>query len=82
MLTSTFSHAPGIGAGTEQKLWADGILSWREGSDSLDALLHEAATPGGISATVMRTMDRAGHPRIVERGLRAGVARAKSNARR
>lgn len=59
---------------------ADGILSWREGSDSLDALLHEAATPGGISAMVMRTMDRAGHPRIVERGLRAGVARAKSNA--
>jgi pyrroline-5-carboxylate reductase len=61
---------------------ADGILSWREGSDSLEELLHEAATPGGISATVMKTMDRAGHGRIVERGLRAGVARAKSNVRR
>jgi pyrroline-5-carboxylate reductase len=60
---------------------ADGILGWREGSDSLEALLHEAATPGGIAATVMESMDRAGHANIVERGLRAGVARARSNAR-
>jgi pyrroline-5-carboxylate reductase len=59
----------------------DGILSWREGTDSLEELLDEAATPGGISATVMRTMDRAGHARIVERGLRAGVARAKNPGR-
>ncbi len=60
---------------------ADGILSWREGTDSLQELLHEAATPGGISATVMRAMDRGGHARIVERGLRAGVARAKNAGR-
>ena len=34
MLNSTFSHAPGIGAGIEQKLWRDGILTWE------DALAH------------------------------------------
>ncbi len=60
---------------------ADAIVSWRQGNDSLDALLHEAATPGGIAATVMRTMDAAAYPRIVERALRAGVARARKNAR-
>jgi len=30
---------------------ADGILAWREGKHSLEALLAEAATPGGIAAT-------------------------------
>jgi pyrroline-5-carboxylate reductase len=60
---------------------ADAIVSWRQGKNSLDALLHEAATPGGIAATVMRTMDEAAYPRIVERALRAGVARARKNAR-
>jgi pyrroline-5-carboxylate reductase len=59
---------------------ADGIVSWREGRDSLVALLQEAATPGGIAATVMKAMDAAGHSRIIERGLRAGVARARKNA--
>jgi pyrroline-5-carboxylate reductase len=60
---------------------ADGIISWREGRDSLAALLHEAATPGGIAATVMNTMDEAGHARIIERGLRAGVTQARKNAK-
>lgn len=60
---------------------ADGIISWREGRDSLDALLHEAATPGGIAATVMSAMNAAGHSKIVESGLRAGVARARKNAK-
>lgn len=59
---------------------ADAIVSWRQGEDSLDDLLHEAATPGGIAATVMRSMDSAGYPRILERALRAGVARARKNA--
>jgi pyrroline-5-carboxylate reductase len=58
----------------------DAIVSWRQGKDSLDDLLHEAATPGGIAATVMRSMDSAAYPRIVERSLRAGVARARKNA--
>ena len=61
---------------------ADGILAWREGNISLNKLLREAATPGGISATAMASMDRAGYKRIVEQGLRAGMGRAKKNARR
>jgi pyrroline-5-carboxylate reductase len=58
----------------------DAIVAWREGKESLDALLAEAATPGGIAATVMNSMDRAGYPRILLRALRAGVARARQNA--
>jgi pyrroline-5-carboxylate reductase len=61
---------------------ADGIVSWREENAVLGKLLHEAATPGGISATVMKTMDDHGYGKAVERGVRAGVARARRNARR
>jgi pyrroline-5-carboxylate reductase len=61
---------------------ADGILGWREGDLPLEALLEEAATPGGIAATVMQAMNAHGHPRMVERGLRAGIARARKNSRR
>jgi pyrroline-5-carboxylate reductase len=60
----------------------DGILTWRESSISLDELLHEAATPGGISATTLGSMDKSGYKRIVEQGLRAGMSRAKKNAKR
>jgi pyrroline-5-carboxylate reductase len=60
---------------------ADAIYSWREGKESLDALLQEAATPGGIAATVMRSMDDSGHVRMVRKALRAGVQRARANAR-
>jgi pyrroline-5-carboxylate reductase len=61
---------------------ADGIVSWRKRNVSLDSLLQEAATPGGIAAAVMSTMDASGYRRPVERGLRAGMARAKKNAKR
>ncbi len=60
----------------------DAIISWRNGQESLDALLREAATPGGIAATVMNSMDADGYPRIIERGLRAGMNRARKNAKR
>lgn len=60
---------------------ADGILAWREGSFSLDNLLHEAATPGGIAATVMKSMDAAGYQRVVRRGLAAGLKRTRKSAR-
>jgi len=60
---------------------ADGILLWREGKLSVNELVHEAATPGGVAATVMAAMDKAGYLRMVEQALRAGVARAKANAR-
>jgi pyrroline-5-carboxylate reductase len=61
---------------------ADGISAWREGKIPLNRLLHEAATPGGIAATVMAAMDRAGYRRMVEEGLRAGMARARANAKK
>jgi pyrroline-5-carboxylate reductase len=60
---------------------ADAIRSWRKGDESLDALRHEAATPGGIAATVMKSMDDSGYARIARRALRAGVQRARANAR-
>jgi pyrroline-5-carboxylate reductase len=61
---------------------ADGILAWRESNISLDALLHEAATPGGIAAATLASMDRSGYKRMVEKALRAGMNRAKKNAKR
>jgi pyrroline-5-carboxylate reductase len=61
---------------------ADGITAWRGGHISLEALLHEAATPGGIAATVMESMNRAGYKRVVRQGLTAGLARARRNAER
>lgn len=61
---------------------AGGVMAFTEGQLSLEKLIHEAATPGGIAATVMKTMDDAGYFRIVERGVRAGVARARANGRR
>lgn len=59
---------------------ADGIAAWREGDISLDVLLHEAATPGGIAATVTESMNRAGYKKVVERGLATGLSLARKNA--
>lgn len=61
---------------------AGGVMAFTEGRLPLEKLIHEAATPGGIAATVMKTMDNGGYYRIIERGVRAGVARARANARR
>jgi pyrroline-5-carboxylate reductase len=60
---------------------ADGIVAWRDGKQSLEALLEEAATPGGIAATTMSAMDSTGYGRAVRAGVRAGLARARANAR-
>ena len=60
---------------------ADGILSWREGEEQLDDLVQEAATPGGTAAATMQAMDRSGYKRSIEKGLRAGIARARKNAK-
>lgn len=59
-----------------------GVTAFTEGKLPLDKLMHEAATPGGIAAAVIETMDAAGYYRIIERGVRAGVVRARANARR
>jgi pyrroline-5-carboxylate reductase len=61
---------------------ADGLIAWREGETSLENLLLEAATPGGISAAAMASMKKSGYARVIERGLRAGMAQARKNARR
>ena len=60
---------------------ADGIIAWREGSDSLDSLLEEAATPAGIAATAASAMDAAGYKSAVRKGVTAGLRRARANAR-
>jgi pyrroline-5-carboxylate reductase len=60
----------------------DGIAYWRASGLSLDELLEEAATPGGIAAATMAAMDRAGYSRAVARGIHAGVKQARRNARR
>jgi len=43
---------------------------------SLESLLEEAATPGGIAATTMTGMDAAGYGRAVRKGVRDGLRRA------
>jgi pyrroline-5-carboxylate reductase len=60
---------------------ADGIVGWRDGEVSLRSLVHESATPGGIAAAAMAGMDASGYVRSIARGLRAGMARARRNAK-
>ena len=59
---------------------ADGIIAWREGRHSLESLLEEAATPGGIAAATATAMDAAGYGRVVRQGVAAGLQRARANA--
>jgi pyrroline-5-carboxylate reductase len=59
---------------------ADGIVAWREGNESLESLIGEAVTPGGIAAATIAAADAAGCKRAVRRGVAAGLRRARSNA--
>jgi pyrroline-5-carboxylate reductase len=59
---------------------ADGIIAWRDGKYSLESLLAEAATPGGIAAATATAMDAAGYGRAVRQGVAAGLRRARANA--
>jgi len=59
---------------------ADGIIAWRDGKHSLESLLEEAATPGGIAAATAIKMDAAGYERAVRRGVAAGLRRTHANA--
>jgi pyrroline-5-carboxylate reductase len=61
---------------------ADGIIAWREGKHSLESLLKQAATPGGVAAATMAGMDAAGYQRAVRAGVQAGLAQARSNSRK
>jgi pyrroline-5-carboxylate reductase len=60
----------------------DSISYWKESGESLDDLLQEAATPGGIAAGTMAAMNESGYARAVEKGIRAGIRRARMNAKR
>ena len=60
---------------------SDGIAYWRDSDLELDELLHEAATPGGIAAATMAAMDQAGYARVVRKGVSAGIAQARRNAK-
>lgn len=59
----------------------EGIAYWSASGETLGALLHEAATPGGIAAATMAAMDRSGYARAVSEGLKAGMRRARRNAK-
>ncbi len=61
---------------------ADGIVAWRDGNISLESLLEEAVTPGGIAAAAATAMDDAGYGRAVRRGVASGLRRARMNARK
>jgi pyrroline-5-carboxylate reductase len=79
------AQAAGLGRATALRAAAhalgDGIFYWRESGQGLEELLREAATPGGIAAATMSAMDASGYARVVEKGIRAGVKRARLNAR-
>jgi pyrroline-5-carboxylate reductase len=61
---------------------SDSIAAWRKSEHSLQSLLHEAATPGGIAAATMDAMDAAAYGRAVQRGISAGLQRARANAKK
>jgi pyrroline-5-carboxylate reductase len=60
---------------------SDGIEYWRESGLELHELLQEAATPGGIAAATMAAMDQTGYARVVRKGVSAGIAQARRNAK-
>ena len=59
----------------------DATLYWRESGKKVTDLLREAVTPGGIAAAAMSAMDAAGYARAVRNGIRAGIKRARLNAK-
>ena len=61
---------------------SDGVRYWRESQSSLPDLLREATTPGGIAAATISAMDQSGYSQSVSKGIKAGILRARLNARR
>ena len=59
---------------------ADGIHYWRKSALTVDELLQEAVTPGGIAAASMAAMDKAGYRQAVHKGIQAGITQARRNA--
>jgi pyrroline-5-carboxylate reductase len=61
--------------------FVDAILYWRESGQTLVELLQESATPGGTAAATLEAMKKSGYEKAVAAGLRAGIRRARLNAR-
>lgn len=59
---------------------SDGVEYWRRSGETLEDLLAEAATPGGIAAATVAAMDQAGYPSAVASGIRAGIRQARRNS--
>ncbi len=60
----------------------EGARAPGEGDASLEQLMAEAATPGGIAASVLDTLHAGAYERLVERAFRTGLARARKMAQR
>jgi len=60
----------------------EGARAPGEGETSLEGLLAEAATPGGIAAAVLDALRAGAYERLVERAFRAGLERARKMAPR
>jgi len=60
---------------------SDGIAYWRQSGRPISDLLKEAVTPGGIAAATIAAMDKAGFKTAVSRGVKAGIGRARQNAK-
>jgi pyrroline-5-carboxylate reductase len=69
---------PAVASTAAAHALADGIVALRASRTSLDAVLKQAATPGGISVAMAASMDRSGYSAVIERALQAGIDRAKS----
>jgi pyrroline-5-carboxylate reductase len=61
---------------------AEGVRAASDTGASLEELLAEAATPGGIAAEVLHTLRAGGYDRLVERACRAGLSVARRAARK
>jgi pyrroline-5-carboxylate reductase len=60
---------------------SNGIIYWRQSRLKLSELLYEAATPGGIAAATIEAMNKSGYARAMEQGIKAGIRRARQNAK-
>ncbi len=69
---------PAVASTAAAHALADGIVALRARRTSLDRVLREAATPGGISVAIAASKDASGYSAIIERALQAGIDRAKS----
>jgi pyrroline-5-carboxylate reductase len=57
---------------------ADGVSCWRETGTSVPRLMREAATPGGVAASVLSTMEKGQYGRLLEKALERGLKRARA----